>query len=104
MKSEKTTQKNKEKVDAHDRNITSWRQQISELQAKISDVEKTKQQLLEFDDASMAQDLSLGMEFIEKARQLESDVKLLRSKRSLCEKRPELLKVKYLKIKANLPF
>lgn len=86
MELEQTKQKNKEKVDAHDRNIASWRQQISELQAKISDAEKDKQQLLEFDEASMAQDLSLGMEFVEKARQLESDVKLLRSKRSLCEK------------------
>jgi hypothetical protein len=104
MESEHAKQKNKEKVDAHDRNIASWRQQISELQAKISDAEKDKQQLLEFDDAPMAQDLSLGMEFVEKARQLESDVKLIRSKRSLCEKRLELLKAKYLLIKANLPF
>lgn len=31
MESEQTKQKNKEKVDAHDRNIASWRQQISEL-------------------------------------------------------------------------
>ena len=104
MESEQTKQKNKEKVDAHDRNIASWRHQISELQAKISDAEKDKQQLLEFDDASMAEDLSLGMEFVEKARRLESDVKLLLSKRSLCEKRSELLKAKYLQIKANLPF
>lgn len=78
MQSEHTKQKNKEKVDAHDRNIPSRRQQISELQAKISDAEKDKHQLLEFDEVSMAQDLSFGMEFVEKAQQLESDVKLLR--------------------------
>lgn len=101
---EQTKQKNKEKFDAHGRNIASWRQQIEELQAKISDAEKDKHQLLEFDEASMAQELSFGMEFVEKARQLDSDVKLLRSKRSLCEKWLELLKVKYLQIKANLPF
>lgn len=104
MESEQTKQKNKEKVDAHDRNIASWRQQISELHAKTSDAEKDKQQLLELDDALMTQDLSLGVYFVEKAQQLESDVKLLRSKRSLCQKRSKLLKAKYLQIKANLPF
>lgn len=60
--------------------------------------------MLECDDALMDKDLSLGMKFVEEARQLESDVKLLRSKRSLFEKRLELLKAKYLQIKANLPF
>lgn len=49
MQLEQTKQKNKEKVDAHNRNIASWRQQIEELQAKISDAEKDKHQLLEFD-------------------------------------------------------
>lgn len=44
---------------------------------KISDAEKSKNQLLEFDEALMAQELSFGMEFVEKARQLEFDVKLL---------------------------
>lgn len=104
MQLEQTKHKIKEKVDTHDHNIASWRQQIAELQAKISDAEKDKHQLLEFDQASMAQELSFGMEFFEKSRQLELDIKLLRSKRSLCEKWLELLKVKYLQIKANLPF
>lgn len=35
MQLEQTKQKNKKKVNAHDHNIPSWRQQISELQAKI---------------------------------------------------------------------
>ena len=52
----------------------------------------------------MAKELEFGMEFVEKARKLESELILLRSKQSSCEKRLELLKTKYLHIKANLPF
>lgn len=84
MELEQTKQKNKEKVEAHNRDIASWRKQIEEFQAKIFDAERRKNQLLEFDEALMAQELSFSMKFIEKARQLESDVKLLPSKRSLC--------------------
>lgn len=97
-------QKNKEKIEGRDCDIASWRKQIEELRAKISEVEKRKSELLEFDDALMAKKLEFGMEFAEKARKLETKVKLLRSKRSLCEKRLELLKTKYLHIKVNLPF
>lgn len=104
MELEQTKQKNKEKVEGHNCNIASWGKQIEELQAKIFDVERRRDQLLEFDEALMAQEISFGMEFVQKARQLESDVKLLRSNRFLCEKRLELLKAKYLQIKANLPF
>ncbi|XP_050896190.1 uncharacterized protein LOC127102917 [Lathyrus oleraceus] len=104
MELEQSKQKNKEKIEGHDRDISSWRKQIEELQAKISEAERRKSELLEFDYALMAKELEFGMEFVEKARKLESEIKLLRSKRSLCEKRLELLKEKYLQIKANLPF
>lgn len=75
---------------------------MEELHAKISDAERSKNQLLEFDDALMAKELAFGMEFVEQDRQLESDLKLLRLQRSLCEKVMELLKAKYLQIKAKL--
>lgn len=67
MELEKMKQKNKEKIEGHDRDITLWRKQIEELQAKISEVERSKGELLEFDDALMAKELEFGMEFIEEA-------------------------------------
>jgi hypothetical protein len=54
MELEQTKQKNKENIEGHDRNIASWRKQLEELQAKISDDERSKDQLLEFDEALMA--------------------------------------------------
>lgn len=104
MELEQTKQKNKEKIEGHDRDIASWRKQIEELQAKIFEDERSKSELLEFGDASMEKELEFSMDFVEQARKLESKIKLLRSKRSLSEKRLELLKAKYLQIKANLPF
>lgn len=104
MELEQTKQKNKEEIEGHDRDITSWRKEIRELQAKISKVEKRKNKLLKFDDALMAKTLEFGMEFIKKAHKLESELITLWSKRSLCEKRLDLLKTKYLHITANLPF
>lgn len=104
MKLGQTKQKNKEKIEGHDRDIASWRKQIKELHAKISKAEKIKSELLAFDDALMAKELEFSREFVEKARKLESEIKLLLSKWSLCEKRLELLKIKYLHIKVNPPF
>ena len=104
MELEQTKQKNKDKIEGHDHDIASRRKQIEESQAKISEAERNKSELLEFDDALMAKELEFSMKFVEKARKRESGIKLLRSKRSLCEKRLELLKAKYLQIKANLPF
>lgn len=54
MELEQTKQKNKEKIEGHDRDIALWRKQIEELQAKISEAERSKSELLEFDDALMA--------------------------------------------------
>lgn len=104
MELEQTKQKNKEEIEGHDHDIASWRKHIRELQAKISETEKCKNELLKFDDALMEKELEFGIEFVEKACKLESELILLRSKRSLCEKLLELLKTKYLHIKANLPF
>lgn len=61
---EQTKQKNKEKIEGHDRDIASWRKQIEELQAKISEAERSKSELLDFGDALMAKDLEFGMEFV----------------------------------------
>ncbi|XP_050896815.1 peroxisomal and mitochondrial division factor 1-like [Lathyrus oleraceus] len=83
MELEQTKLKNKEKIEGHDRDIASWRKQIKELQAKISDAERRKSQLLEFDDALMDKDLEFGMKFVEQAQKLESDLKLLQSKANL---------------------
>lgn len=104
MELDQTKQKNKKKIEGHDHDIALWRKQIEELQAKISKVERSKSELLKFDDALMAKELEFGMEFVEQARKLKYEIKLLRSKRSLCEKHLELLKAKYIQIKANLPF
>lgn len=104
MELEQTKQKNKEKIEGHDRDIAPWRKQIEELQAKIPEAERSKSELLEFHDALMAKELEFGMEFVEHAWKLESEIKLLQSKRCLCEKRRELLKAKDLQIKDNLPF
>lgn len=57
MELEQIKQKNKEKIEYHDYDITSWRKQIEELQANISDAERSKSQLLEFDDALMAKEI-----------------------------------------------
>lgn len=104
MELEQTKQKNQEEIEGHDRDIASWRKQIRELQAKISEAEKHKNELLKFDSALMAKDLEFGMYFVEKACKLESKLIIIRSKWSLCEKHLELLKTKYLHIKANIPF
>lgn len=77
MELEQTKQKNKEEIEGHDHDIASWRKQIEELQAKISEAEKCKSELLEFDDALMDKELGFGMEFIKKAQKLESEIKLL---------------------------
>lgn len=74
------------------------------MQAKISGAKKRKDELLKFDDTSMAKELDFGPEFVEKARTLEAELITLWSKRSLCEKRMELHKAKYLHMKAHLPF
>lgn len=104
MELEQTKQKNKEEIEGHDHDIASWIKQIRDLQAKISEAEKRKNELLKFDDALMAKELEFGMEFVDKVCKLESEFIILRSKQSLCEKRLELLKTKYLNIKANIPF
>lgn len=80
MELEQTKQKNQEEIEGHDRDINSWRKQIRELQAKIFEVEKRKNELLKFDDASIAKEIKFGMQFVEKARKLESELILLRSK------------------------
>lgn len=67
MELEKMKQKNKEKIECHDRGNSSWRKQIEELHEKIPEAEKSKSELLEFDDALMAKELEFGMEFVKKA-------------------------------------
>lgn len=101
---EETKKKNQAEIENHDCGIASWEVQIRELQAKITEAKECKDELLKFDDASMAKDLDFGLEFVEKARQLEAELTTLRLKQSLCEKRLELHKTKYLHMKNHLPF
>lgn len=104
MELEQTKAKNKAEIESHDRDIASWEAQIKEMQAKISGAKKRKDGLLKFDDASMDKELDFGLEFVEKARTLEAELTTLRLKRSLCEKRLEFHKEKYLHMKAHLLF
>lgn len=92
MELEQTKEKNRAEIESHDRDIASWKAQIKELQAKIFESKKRKDELLKFDDTSMAKELDFGMEFVKKARKLEVELTTLRSKISICEKRLELHK------------
>ena len=86
MELEQTKAKNKEEIESHDHDIASWEAQIKELQAKISGVKKRKDEILKFDDSSMANELDFGLEFVKKAQTLEEELTTLQSKRSLGEK------------------
>lgn len=61
---EQTKAENKAEIESHDRDVASWEAQVKELQVKISRAKKCKDELLKFDDASMAKELDFGLEFI----------------------------------------
>lgn len=67
MELEQTKAKKKAEIKIHDRDIASWEAQIKELQAKIAGAKNCKDELLKFDDASMAKEIDFGLEFVEKA-------------------------------------
>lgn len=64
LKLEETKKKNQAEIKNRDRDIASWAVQIRELQAKITEAEKRKDEILKFDDASMAKELDFGFRFI----------------------------------------
>ena len=79
--------------------------QIKELEAKIAANDKLKEELLAVsNDSESQEELDNGLKYVEQAQALDAKIEALRQSRALCERRRELQKIKYLEIKANLPF
>ena len=91
-------------VEGNKQNIAIWKRQIEELQGKVSEAEQCNTELLASNDSEMDKELKLALEFLDKARQLEAEVATLKLDKTSCEKRLELHRLKYLKMKDNLPF
>lgn len=51
---EKAFEKNKKEVEAYDKNIESWEQQIKELQTNIVKAKERKEELLKLDGDALA--------------------------------------------------
>ena len=92
-------------VEEIDQSIASMKAQIKELEAKIFANEKLKEELLAVsNDVESQEELNNGLKYAEHAQALDAKIEALHQSRALYERRLELQKIKYLQIKANLPF
>ena len=79
--------------------------QIRELEAKIAANDKRKEELLAVStDSESQEELNEGLAYAERAQALDVKINTLHQSKALCEIRLELQKIKYLQIKATLPF
>ena len=78
--------------------------QIKELDTKIVANEKRREELLARNDSASQDDLNSGLKYAEQAQALDAKIEALHQSRALRERRLELQKIKYLQIKATLPF
>ena len=79
--------------------------QISDFEAQISANDKRKEELLAINtDFESQEELNDGLKYADQAQALDAKIEALHQSKALCERRLELQKIKYLQIKANLPF
>lgn len=101
---EKGSELNKKEVEACDKNIEAWEQQIKELQAKITKVNERRDELLKHDQDKLTKEIQVGMHHVERAQKLEKEIDSLISNKYVYERRLRLQKSKYHKMKASVPF
>ena len=101
---EKKKEKRRMGIGRNKQNIALWTRQIEMLQGKIATAEQRNAELLSSDDSEIDKELKFALEFLEEARQLETEVAKLKLDKTSCETHLELLKSKYLKMKDNRPF
>lgn len=94
----------KERVVAYDQNIAAWKKEIKVLEQKILEAWSQKEELMAFDVGSFQKEIELGLQHVEKAQALGQEIKELVRFKASCEKRMVLQRLKYLKMKASLPF
>ncbi|XP_050888950.1 uncharacterized protein LOC127094129 [Lathyrus oleraceus] len=101
---EKAYEKNKKEVEACDKNIEAWEQQIKELQTKIVKAKERKEKLLKLDGDTMAKEVQIDMHHVERSQKLGEEIDILTCHKSGWERRLQLQKSKYQKMKESLPF
>ena len=101
-RAQEARQKEAEEID---RDTTKIKAQIRELEDKIAANDKRKEELLATNTESESQEeLAEGLKHADRAQTLDATLETLHQSKALCEWRLELQMIKYLQIKANLPF
>ena len=101
-KAQEARQKSVEEID---RDNAQLRVQIAELEAKIAANDKKKEELLAVNNESKSQEeLTEGLRHVDRAQSLDAKLETLHQSKALCDRQLELQRIKYLQIKANLPF
>ena len=81
------------------------RAQIAELEAKLAANDKKKEELLAVNtELESQEELAEGLRHVDRAQSLDAKLETLHQSKALCDRRLELQRIKYLQIKANLPF
>lgn len=101
---EKASKKNKKEVKACNKNIEAWEQQIKELQTKIVKAKERKEKLLKLDRDVLAKEVQVGLHHVERAQKLGEEINILTCHKSGRERRLQLQKSKYQKMKEYPPF
>ena len=88
-----------------DQDTTNMRAKIKELEDKISANDKRKEELLAiYIKPESQEELAEGLKHADRAQTLDAKLETLHQSKALCERHLELQRIKYLQIKANLPF
>ena len=103
-KIEKDLKLAKEEHATNIRSIALWRQQIQDLQTKISQA-KERQKIIEAMDGNEATGvINQSIQCVDEARDLGNEIAALRTSKTSIDYRLKLAKTKYDKMKNNLPF
>ena len=101
----KAQEARQKEVEEIDRDIAQLRVHIAELEAKIVANDKKKEELLAVNTESESQEeLAEGLRHADWAQSLYAKLETLHQSKALYDQRLELQRIKYLQIKANLPF
>ena len=96
--------KRQAEIASKQKNIDTWKQQIEELQNKISNTEECIVKLKDSDDGEMASELKRTIDLIDKSQALEKELSAAKLDKALCETHLQTHKVTFLELKSKLPF
>lgn len=99
-KLEQSLEQNKEEFETCANNITSWEQQIEELQTKIQKAKERQKEIHKLYHSELETEIQVGVHHVEQTQTLEKEINVLNSNKNVLDRHLSLSKTKYTRMKA----